>query len=277
MKKGIVYSVSLTILLIFVTLFINSLVNSYQNINDVFNEFLINKKSVDDYQAIKYSLQRVIGIENSFTLNLSFPFYLSVDNIGPVLESFVEFVNTTYAASRFSNVKLNATELISIVNSGALDYQIVPYSVQVEKQPGFAEKIIIWNITELRGIYIKVVSDAIVIDHYWKPPGMVAGNFNFTFDEIGVLFNYSIDIGYSRDYIIDFEKDGNSVGFCVISFEPSQNQIRIEERNIKFSEVDDLTFIISFEFEESSIIITKPSVYLKLSDWLNKTSVNGAI
>jgi len=275
--KGVIYSITLSVLLLFITLFVSSLISSYENINSVFYDFITNKKSIDDYNAIKYSLNSIVGVSGEKSVNVSFPFYLSSQTVGRDLEAFTKFLNETYSKARFSNISVDASALISVINSGALGYEIVPYSVVIEKQPGNAEKILVSNLSSLKGIVINVESDAFVANNYWKNPGYSPGNFNFTFNEIGVPISYFISNSSNADYVLNFEKNGSSVGSVDISFSFSQNVIKIEERNIKFDKVNELKFVLDFLFEQSSTITTSPSVNVFISDYLNKTVIKSFI
>ncbi len=275
--KGIVYSITLSVIMLFILLFVNSLMSSYQNVQKEFYSFTANKKTIDDYLAVKYSLQSIIGVGGSHEVNVSFPFSASVYDIGPQLEAFVQFVNTTYARSSFSNIKVNANNLLNVVNSGALTYDIVPYNVVVSKQPGNAEKIIISNITSLEGLYMTAKSDAFVSNEYWKNPGYVNGTFNFTFNEIGAPFYYMISNSTDSDYIIDFQKNNNSAGYIDVSFNFKQNEIVIAEDLIYSKGISGVTFMLDFMLPQSSTIVTVPLVDVEMSDYLNNTVINGTI
>jgi hypothetical protein len=277
MSKGFVYTISLTVLMMFLMLVVNSLINSYQSTNEVFNEFVIGKKSVDDYLSIKYSLQRILGVNEAESINISFPFTLSSQDISPRISLFVDFVNNEFAEERFSSVSVNASELACAVDTNAVVYTLLPQGVSVAQQSGVNDKIVISNISALKGLYVKLSSDAIVANNYWEDPGYTPGSFNFVFDEIGVPLNYSLDTGFSANYRLELEKDAWFSGLCNIYFSASASTITIEEVGVDFGRVDYLNFTLKFFFDNGFEIVSSPSVTVMISDWLNKTRINGTI
>ncbi|PIN99607.1 hypothetical protein COT72_05645 [archaeon CG10_big_fil_rev_8_21_14_0_10_43_11] len=265
MKKGIVYTTGITMLMIFLYISIGILVTEYNLHQESLHQFLTAEKTTSIISNIKHAYYNVLGIEGDSqnVLRMSFPLANDSALKNESVTQFGAFINTLYKVESFTNISLNTSEAQAQLTGANNTYVIGDDLVFVYE----SNNSIVLPSNALSSLAITLVSDAESTANW--DVSYVPGPLNVTFDD-GSAQTWFVT-GQSGVLNVTLTRTSYA-GYVAFNFTPST--LIIDGSNVLFSIAEWVNLTI--HFQGASL---KPAYASELSahDYLNEVRVNTRI
>jgi len=273
MKKGAVYSIMFSVLIVFLTIGASIYFSNYRTNQNLLKEFIIHKKLLDNFKILKYNYERAVGINNKANSTYSFTFPLNDDKSfkNKTLSNYQTFINTIYKNDSRINITITTNTLINNIINETDYYNDTVYGINITKE--YSNNRVLFSKTDnMTGVTITIAQSGSINNQTWIGGNPNPGDFNFT-----IITNYNNEsyaiARNNKEYTINFAGGGN-VTFQLDLGNPNR-MIIID--NLNYTVIPNVNITVKICTNKTTNFQPKTKSTLLLNDYQNKISINGLI